>query len=313
MNLIATLPNTDRADLFQEAANRRGVATALIEKDFWVCWVLKQLFALPDLGPHFIFKGGTTLSKVFNVIQRFSEDIDISINREYLGFGGGQDPENMQGTNKTKRQLEKLQLSCREKITNDLLPLLNETFAQLLDKTPKSKKNSWKLAQDERDLQTLLFTYPTLRPHSEAYLQQIVRIELGARSDHWPAKTYQITPYLAEEFPQLFAEAACTVKVLEAERTFWEKATLLHEYYSRDDNRTGDRLSRHFYDLHALANSPIGASALHRIDLLERVVKHKTIFFKTSRANYEEAANGNIHLIPSAGKLAALRASLKSH
>ena len=88
MDTVAALPTAERIELFQESANKRGVSRQIIEKDFWVCWTLKRLFQLPDLGTHLIFKGGTSLSKIFHAIERFSEDIDISIDRGYLGFDG---------------------------------------------------------------------------------------------------------------------------------------------------------------------------------------------------------------------------------
>jgi hypothetical protein len=98
------------------------------------------------------------------------------------------------------------------------------------------------------------------------------------------------------------------VKVLEAERTFWEKATILHaEYYRPEDSITADRVSRHYYDLHQLAISQVAENALNRLDLLDRVVQHKSVFFKLGRANYEEARTGHIHLLPSATRLASLR------
>lgn len=308
MNSVAQLSQIERAELFRETANRRGVAPLIIEKDFWVCWTIKQLFDLPQIGPHLIFKGGTTLSKIYGVIERFSEDIDVSINREYLGFGGEQEPENIEGSNKRRKQIEALQQACRDKITAELFPSLESALVHILG---RSSENFWQLIQDT-DPQTLLFTYPGhkpfLGPQEVSYIRPIVRIELGARSDHWPANSYSITPYAAEEFPDYFTELSYSVKVLEAERTFWEKATILHaEYYNPEDRATGDRISRHYYDLHQLTLSPIVESALNRLDLLDRVVTHKSVFFRSSRANYEEARSGNIHLLPSETRVAALR------
>ena len=122
MDQVARLSTAERNQLFQETASRRGVRIEIIEKDFWVCWTLKNLFDLPEIGEHFIFKGGTSLSKVFQVIERFSEDIDVSINRDYLGFDGEEDPENVEGSNKRKRQLEALKEACQSKIGEELAP-----------------------------------------------------------------------------------------------------------------------------------------------------------------------------------------------
>lgn len=313
MNGVAKLNAAERAELFQETANRRGVATQIIEKDFWVCWTLRHLFELPKVGPNLIFKGGTSLSKIFGAIERFSEDIDVSINREYLGFEGDEDPENARSGNARRRRLEALQQACVDKVADEVRPTLNESFERVLGASGESEGSSpWSLAIDDTDPQNLLFAYPRSVASTSAreisYIRPIVKIEMGARSDHWPADKYPITPYAAEEFPGYFEEPSYTLKVLEAERTFWEKATLLHaEYYRPEGSTTADRISRHYYDLHRLALLPIGESALERLDLLDRVVEHKKTFFQLARANYDEARGGNIHLLPHEARLAALR------
>src|SRR5687768_5181647 len=92
MDDVARLPDTDRRDLFLAGASAFGRSPAIIEKNFWVCWMLKRLFSLPGFEGAFVFKGGTCLSKVYNVIDRFSEDVDLVWDREFLGFGGEKDP-----------------------------------------------------------------------------------------------------------------------------------------------------------------------------------------------------------------------------
>ena len=312
MDTVATLSATERAELFQETATKRGVATQIIEKDFWVCWTLRRLFELSEIGEHLIFKGGTTLSKIFNVIERFSEDIDISIDRAYLGFDKSEDPEHIQGTNKRRRQLEALKDACETKIRNQLLPSLNDSFIHKLDRSGENIDLSWQLTQDSIDSQTLLFAYPTVERSLKllglTYIRPVVRIELGARSDHWPWGIHSITPYAAEDFPGFFKEPSCEIKVLEAERTFWEKATLLHaEYYRPKDRTTPERLSRHYYDLYKLMQAKISNQAIEKIELLDRVVDHKKIFFQQNRANYDQACKGDIHLSPPEFRLSDLR------
>ena len=115
MDSIAKQPE-QRQRLFQEAAVRCGVAVQIIEKDFWVCWTLKRLFELPTLAPNLIFNGGTSLSKVYRIIERFSEDIDISINREYLGFKDETDPLNQRSKGKQKTAVEDLRNACKAKV-----------------------------------------------------------------------------------------------------------------------------------------------------------------------------------------------------
>ena len=225
MDTVARLSLQERDDLFQETASRRGVRVEIIEKDFWVCWTLRHLFDLPGLDQHLIFKGGTSLSKIFKIIERFSEDIDISVNRDYLGFH----PETAVGSNERKGQIEALGKTCRIKVMDDLMPRLGSTFRQILGEAG----GYLKLADDPSQI-TLLFGYPrTISSKSQytGYISPVVRIEFGARSDHWPFERSSIIPYAAEEFPAFFTKPSYELKVLAAERTFWEKATILHAEY----------------------------------------------------------------------------------
>src|SRR5690349_16417825 len=120
MDTILQISQRQRAELFESAALKTGMGAVILEKDFWVCWTLKELFRLPDIGEHLIFKGGTSLSKVFKVIERFSEDIDVSIDRGWLGFGGANEPE-AGGSNKEKqRRIEALKAACQQKIASVL-------------------------------------------------------------------------------------------------------------------------------------------------------------------------------------------------
>ena len=131
---------------------------------------------------------------------------------------------------------------------------------------------------------------------------------MGARSDHWPAENAIVTPYAAEQFPAKFQNPTSTVRVLAAERTFWEKATILHAWHhARPDKPLRDRQSRHYYDLVKLFEAGIGARALQRLDLLAAVAAHKAIFFADPAAKYDEAKPGSLQLVPPASRRAELR------
>ena len=306
MDAVLQLSPKQRLELFEQTAQQTGMEAVIVEKDFWVCWTLKELFRLPTIGEHLIFKGGTSLSKVFKVIERFSEDIDVSIDRGWLGFGGANEPE-AGGSNKEKqRRIEALRVACQQKIAAELLPAL-----EVVIKAKVRQTDQWSLRADDEDpdQQTLLFDYPTsFAPDATGYVRRMVKIEMGARADHWPCEAKTVTPYVAEQFPQGFKEPSGEVKVLSAERTFWEKATFLHaEFHRPADKPMPDRFSRHYCDFHELVRKGVATSATAKPELLTRVVQHKSLFFKSSWAKYDEATKGTLRISPPEQRVKALR------
>jgi hypothetical protein len=305
---VAVASLQDRADLFQQAAAhlRPARTPVIIEKDFWVCWTLRRIFEIMRFQPQLIFKGGTSLSKAYDLIERFSEDVDLSLSRRDLGFANDRDPEEPGiSKNESTRRLEALVTSCQDTIRGKLLPKLHQDFARVIG------PSGWTLALDPADPQTVIFTYPSsgLSAAGAAYIRPAIRLEMGARSDDWPAVPRVIHPYAAEAFPDAFRVAAsCSVNTMEAVRTFWEKATLLHADYHRPAHKASmERVSRHFYDLYRLSQHEIGRQALTRLDLLKRVVTHKRLFFASAWASYETATPGTFHLLPREDRLPDLR------
>lgn len=306
MDTLLQLSSRERAEVFQRTTQQIGFDAVIVEKDFWVCWTLKELFRLPDIGEHLIFKGGTSLSKVFKVIQRFSEDIDVSIYRGWLGFGGANEPEAGASNKEKQRRIDALKAACQVKIASVLQPALEKAI-----KAKVGTKEKWSLRPDDEDpdQQTLMFDYPSsFAPDATGYIRRVVKIEMGARADHWPSETKTITPYVAEEFPQGFREPSAEVKVLSAERTFWEKATILHaEFHRPPDKSMPDRFSRHYADFHELIRKGVATSATAKPELLARVAQHKSLFFKTGWARFGEAARGSLRVTPPESRLKALR------
>ncbi len=299
MDNVAGWGAQDRAALFAETAARMNLRPIVAEKDFWVCWVLKRLFSLSGDRPRLLFKGGTSLSKVYGVIARFSEDVDLSLDRRGLRFEGAQEPETAKSRKEAERLIGAFVEAGTRYIGECLLPDLRQDCIGVLGNEP----DSWGLLADDSDPQTLNFDYPRsleLVGYNEfQYLRPTVRLEFGVRSDHWPAETRTLLPYAAEFFPEQFQQPACEVRVLGAERTFWEKVTLLHaEYHRPADRPAKQNLSRHYYDVAMLARSPVKALALQKQGLLERVVEHKTLFFRSGWAHYEEAVPGKLRLVP---------------
>jgi hypothetical protein len=235
VNQFVRLSGEERRLYFVQTAGRMRLSPQIVEKDFWVCWTLSELFALPDIGTTLIFKGGTSLSKAYRLIERFSEDIDVSIDRATLGFGDECDPEANVSNKERGRRIDRLKEACQRKIADELQPaMINVTKAILGD------AQDWSLTidEDDRDRQTLLYTYPSsLQAGPGAYIRPVVKIEMGARSDHWPSDRARIAPYVAQQFPAAFQTPDFIAKVLAPERTFWEKAMLLHAEYHRPQDK----------------------------------------------------------------------------
>jgi hypothetical protein len=309
MDRIAQTTSTERAELFRAsaAALQPDRSPAVIEKDFWVCWALHRIYDVLRLRPELIFKGGTSLSKAYDAIERFSEDVDLSLSRRHLGFAENRDPEEEGiSRNESGRRIEALVAACRETIRTRFIPKIRADFASIM------VAGGWSVELDSTDQQTVIFAYPRSElgsPVPEA-IQPAIRLEMGARSDDWPAEDLEIRPYAGEAFPAAFEIAdSCRAHVLDARRTFWEKATLLHAEFHRPlGSAAAKGLSRHYYDVYRLAQGEIGGQALERADLLERVVAHKRLFFASAWAHYETATQGSLHLIPSSERMPALQA-----
>lgn len=302
MDSFIQLPADERRLYFEQASARRGLPPAALEKDFWVCRTLRELFRLPGIGEHLTFKGGTSLSKAWGLIQRFSEDIDLVIAKEPLGFGGDASPERAPSNKQRRKRTDAMKAACQAFVHERISPALHAALAPLLDSL-----GTWTLQTDpdDGDRQTLLLTYPGVFPaQGSAYLRPVVKIELGARSDDWPAEPREIRPYLAEEFPETLLDAAVTVRAIEPERTFWEKATLLHEENQRPPDKTRNpRLSRHFYDLWAMIGAGVGERAAADLFLFKRVVEHRQAFFPYTWVDYSTMAKGSLRIVPEPAQL----------
>lgn len=286
----------DRQLTTEQTAARKGWAATTVEKDFWVCWTLRQLFAMPELAGHLTFKGGTSLSKAWGLIDRFSEDIDLTIGRDALGFSGEMSPEQAPSAKQQAKRLKALRLACGEFVRNDILPKLGMVVQTELG------PNGWALTldEDDPDAQTLLFQYPTHFGAVQArYLRPVVKMEFGARSDPWPAQEREVRPVIAEVFPQVFTEPTTKVHALAPERTFWEKAMLLHEEtYRQHDKARRPRMARHYYDLYRLIESGIAEAAAQDRVLFDQVLAHRRVFFAQSWVDYGTLELGMLRLLP---------------
>lgn len=302
MDKVAQMDRSDRADLFSETAARMGLNPVIIEKDFWVCWLLKQLFTIKEFSGRLVFKGGTSLSKCFNLIQRFSEDIDIAVNFEILGFSDAKDPRQADLSH-TKRAalLKEMLQTCRSYIADEFLPVLTARIQEILS-------NDWMLQIDLNDGNIVEFAYPASFETRLDYIRQRVILELGTHAEPVPNENYDIQPYAAEHFPNLFSQPKCSIATVVAKRTFWEKATILHaEYYRPFEKPMPLRYSRHYADVAQMGKARIVDEALQDIDLLKKVTIHKDIFYHCGWARYDLAIPGSFRLTPPHERISAIK------
>lgn len=283
MDTIVKLSPEQRSELFRETAARKGVTNAIAEKDFWVTWVLSKIFSDPHLSTLMIFKGGTSLSKAFHLIDRFSEDIDLILDwRTVIDT----DPRESKSKTAQDKLNKEINAKAADYIKNELLPLITLALAPYCTCIP-----------DEKDGLIINVRYPS--SFDDPYLRPEILLEIGPLASWLPYGEYAVQSFASEEFPALFTNPICNVKAIVAERTFWEKATILHQEANRPlDKAMLPRYSRHYYDLAMMAQSHVKEAALRDLNLLETVVAFKQQFYPSAWANYESAKTGSLKLVP---------------
>ena len=297
MDKVAALKPDERSQLFQETASQRGMSAAIVEKDFWVCWVLKRIFSDSELSSRIVFKGGTSLSKVFGLIERFSEDIDLILDWRLLGYGPGQEDPFKNQPSRTQQDQFNTELDERAAtyIAETLCPQLRALFGLF----PQVRVT---IESDEPQIVNV--EYPAA--FSLEYLRPQVRLEIGLLASFVPRDSHTIQPYAAQSFPEVFDDSDCPVVAIDAERTFWEKATILHQQAHRT-NAMPSRYSRHYYDMYRLTGSKVKAKALDDLQLLKDVVAFKSRFYHCPWARYEDARPGTFRLVPKQARLDELQ------
>ena len=288
MKEIALREREEREELFLVTAREINLPEAMVEKDFWVCWTLDYLFHDCPWEKHLAFKGGTSLSKCFGLIQRFSEDIDLILDWRLLGYETGEPWMERSKTWQDKFNKE-ANTRTEEFLRETFLPQLQADFEKLLD-------DEFFLCIEEDDPQTVCFGYP--RSFQEGAILPVVRLEIGALAAWTPAKQVEIASYAAQQYPQVFKHPTTSILAVAPERTFWEKVTILHKEAFRTNGRFPARYSRHYYDLWCMGRSSIKAAAYGELGLLERVVRFKERFYPAGSAHYELAKPSTMRLLP---------------
>lgn len=293
------LPKSDREAAFRIASTYTGYPAHVVEKDFWVTYLLNTLFNRLTHTHRLMFKGGTSLSKCYNLIERFSEDIDLSLNMEDLGFGGDKAPHEIaklpESKKKAEKEIDKLKLAGEAFLRDTLLPMLSDQITADI-----GSAKEWSLSIDPNNLENILFHYPkslNTSEYGDQYVKPVVLIESGTKAAHEPIERVEIKAFIEDAIAEI--KTSCQVNVLSPKRTFWEKATILHaENNINKPERVKERLSRHLYDLVMLYRSDIGKEAIKDIDLLAKVAEHKKFYFRSGAANYDDAKPGTLKIVP---------------
>jgi len=294
MNLaFLDMPGRERQLYFEQAAARQGLSAVILEKDFWVCWLLGVLFR-SEFGASLVFKGGTSLSKVYRVIERFSEDIDLSISPAMLAL-----PEAGKTRNQADKWMKLAETACTTAVRERFQPGLEAKVGCVLS---RPERGAWfEFATDATSgSPNLLFHYPSHQPKGFEYLQRAVKLEFGSLTDQQPTGRHPVRPWLLDAVPDALPDWECDVVALGLDRTFWEKATILHAEHHRPSGKaTPDRFSRHYADVAALARHPAAEIAIQDRETCQRVANWKRVFFGSAWASYETAKPGSFRLLPS--------------
>lgn len=292
---LVNLPKDELSVIIGKTSEAKGLSPAIIEKDLWVCTILGYLFTQSPWKDSLAFKGGTSLSKAFNLIERFSEDIDLILDWRVIGY---KTKEPLAGRSNTKQ--DKINKEFDEKTEEFLkavfIPKIKEDLAKLINhKLEISYENEAVIVGYGND-------------YTDESILHVIRLEIGAKAAWTPTEIATIRPYITEVYPEQFGNASVSVRTTTPERTFWEKATILHHEANRpDDLSIPPRFSRHYYDVYRMAKLGILDRALEQSDLLKQVADFKAKFYPRKWARYDLARIGTLRLTPSDAHKEALR------
>ena len=297
------IPDDEKRNIYQDVSNKVGVPPQAVEKDVWVTLMLKMIFS-SELAPHFIFKGGTSLSKAFDLIKRFSEDIDLGIDRRHLGFEG----------DLSKGQIRKLRKASHTFVSGELKELLK----QQLD--AHGVNESWyelvveNIQVSDQDPETILVNYKSIYEENEVpYLQPKVKIEVSARSLIEPYQEVGLQSWIDDQYPDgSFTDGVFPVSATDPQKTFLEKLILLHKEFQKPKEKIRHlRMSRHFYDLGQILNTEFGKSALANQELFESIITHRKVLTPMKTTDYDTLTLKTLNIVPPEDRLDNFRSDYK--
>lgn len=282
-----TLSKERRVEILNQATELTGLPAIAIEKDWWVTLCLNASFSFP-YSNQLVFKGGTSLSKGWDLIERFSEDIDLAINRKFFGFEG----------DISKTQIRKLRKQSCEFISTEFLKGLTQRLTDW-GAIAECELFAQPVKAADKDPQVIEIHYNSVVDSSE-YLPQRVLIEISSRSLIEPTEKRNINSILSVNFPKLdFATDAYSVPTVLPQRTFLEKIFLLHEEFSKEPEKIRiNRLSRHLYDLVRLLDTEHGIAALQDTELYNNIIAHRAKFNPLRGLDYANHTPDKINIIP---------------
>ncbi len=285
------LSRQKQIDLFNQLSVKTGILPQAIEKDAWVSLMLRMVFN-SELNEYFVFKGGTSLSKAYKLIERFSEDIDLAIDREYLGFKG----------NLTKGEVRKLRRKSHDFVSDEMVRVLRNQ----LDKYGIDRNLYQILVENQKisdqDPETIKISYQSIFEEL-TYLENRVLIEIGARSLLEPNSKIEIKSIIDEQYPESpFTEEALFANTVTPEKTFLEKTILLHEEFQKPKEKIRyERMSRHLYDIGKIINTEFGDRAIKDTELFTAIIKHRKVFTPVKSVDYDNLNFEILEIIPPNG------------
>ncbi len=296
MSQVANSSDIDKRELFKKTARSMHISAMIIEKDFWVCLFLDLLFHQSPDAAHFSFKGGTSLSKGYNLTRRFSEDIDLILDWRCLGYSKDE-PESPRSNTQQDSLNKEINGKAAEYLARTIMPDLQNLSNKCIGARVQ-------LHIDDHDSQTICIVYPCL--FKDFYLVPEIRLEIGPLAAWTPFTETIVRPYVADRFPQRFGQAGTVVRTIQVKRTFWEKALILHKEAHRTGGKVPERYARHYYDLYMLSQTSAKGEAFADTELLNTVALFNQKFYHSSWARYEEATLRKMKLVPSADAMAQL-------
>ncbi|WP_421750743.1 nucleotidyl transferase AbiEii/AbiGii toxin family protein [Croceimicrobium sp.] len=300
---FSQIPDDEKRKIYQDVSNEIGVPPQAVEKDVWVTLMLRMVFS-SELAPYLIFKGGTSLSKAFDLIKRFSEDIDLGIDRRYLGFEG----------ELSKGQIRKLRRASHTFVSGELMGILKKQLDEygIDDSLYELVVENTQIS--DQDPETILVNYKSLYEENEIpYLQPKVKIEVSARSLIEPYQEVELQSWIDDQYPDAtFTDGSFPVSATDPQKTFLEKLILLHEEFQKPKEKVRHfRMSRHFYDIGQILKTEHGKLALENQELFESIIAHRKALTPMKTTDYDTLNLESINIVPADEHLDNFKADYK--